>query len=200
VEGCGSIIYDLSSKKLIEQGYIMMPTIKFYHSVLCDDTKNYKEDYENNIINNVLRNDMVVKLVGENIGKKILILTKNVSHGKMFNDLIPNSFHLHGGVGKKKRQEEYEKFKEQVGGVLIATMSIASEGLNIPSLAVIINAGANKGDIKSVQMLGRVLRMVEGKKEALYIDFLDKGKHTKKHSKARYNIFIEEGHNIEVIN
>jgi len=80
---------------------------------------------------------------------------------------------------------------------MVATLSIASEGLNIPDLDVIINASGNAGDVKSIQVLGRVLRKIEGKKEALYIDFLDAGKYTKQHSRKRYKIFEKEGYQLE---
>jgi len=196
--GVGSSLFKLSAKELIDKGYIMLPTIHFY-DIPCtsfDDDK-YMDDYENNIVNNEIRNTVIKDLsITDYANKKILILTKKVAHGKMLSELIPNSFHLHGSVAKKLREEKYNEFVMEKGKVLIATLSIASEGLNIPDLDVIINAAANKGDVKSIQVLGRVLRKIEGKKEAVYIDFMDEGKHTKKHSRARMSTFKNEGYEI----
>jgi len=90
-----------------------------------------------------------------------------------------------------------DDFKKSNTGVLIATLSIASEGLDIPDLDIIVNASGNKADVKSIQTIGRVLRKIEGKTTGYYIDFIDTGKHTRKHSRQRALTLENEGHAIE---
>ena len=87
-------------------------------------------------------------------------------------------------------------FKACKSGILIMTQSIAAEGLDIPDLDIIINAAANKGDVKSIQVLGRVLRIFGGKSEAKYIDFVDAGYHTSGHSLQRMEAFRKQGHTV----
>jgi len=199
-EQVGPIIYDLSAKRLIQMGYLMLPKIIFYRNLSYGLDGTYLDDYKNNIVENIGRNDKIIDLVNnEHNGKKIIILTKSVEHGQALSEQIPNSFHLHGSINKKVRDVDFNKFKQSNGGVMVATLSIASEGLDIPNLDIIINAGANQGDVKSTQILGRVLRKLESKKEALYLDFLDGGKYTNKHSIKRYNLFKNEGYDVELI-
>lgn len=199
-EGVGQVVFKLDAKQLVDEGRLMRPTIYFEHVHGVDDgVHEYSDDYTENIVENEKRNDRIVKIVEDNMDKKILILTKQVEHGSILTDMIAKSrdvFHLHGSVPAKERKEQYDVFKKSRIGVLVATVSIASEGLDIPDLDIIINASANKGDVKSIQILGRVLRNFEGKEHAIYWDFFDRGKYTRHHSRARYKAFKSQGYEI----
>ena len=77
-----------------------------------------------------------------------------------------------------------------------AVMEIKSERVDIKKLGCILNAAANKGDVNSIQIIGRCVRQIEGKKDAYYIDFSDHGVHTRRHSRARVEAFRNEGHEV----
>lgn len=197
----GDIIYKITSKELIEQGHLVMPEINFIR--LKDDDfeqpKEYFEEYVESIVENCLRNRDILRICCDNRDEKIMILTKSVEHGKIIKSCLLDSFHIHGTSTKKSRETSYKKFKKGKSGVLIITSSIGAEGLDIPDLDIIINAGANKGDVKSIQILGRALRKSDGKTTAKYYDFVDIGKSTYKHSMARMKIFRSEGYKINII-
>lgn len=201
-EGVGRTFYTVDKTHLINEGYIMRPVINFLKvpsSSVKVYTDSYHADYEESVVNNEKRNELIIDLVERLKGKKIMILVKMVDHGKMLMEQIPNSFYLHGSLSKKQRDEKYDEFVNGDLKVMIATMSIASEGLNIPNLDVIINVGANKGDVKSLQVLGRVMRVFDGKKKAEYWDFIDAGKYTKAHSNARCRLFRQEEYEVNII-
>ena len=61
------------------------------------------------------------------------------------------------------------------------------------------NAAANKGDVKTIQVLGRVLRRLKGKKDAYYYDFIDESRFFRLASYARKKALLKEGHTVEVI-
>ena len=90
------------------------------------------------------------------------------------------------------------EFKNGDLNVLISTVSIWAEGLDMSSLNVIINASANKGDIRTVQMLGRVLRTLDGKENAHYYDFIDESRFFRLASYARKTALLKEGHAVKV--
>jgi len=197
----GEVIYKITAKELIEQGYLMRPEIKFIEYTKFDrgTFKTYSEEYDNYIINNGLRHNKIIDIIDESIDKKILILTKSIEHGKELNEIIKDSVHIHGSTHKRTRTIKYNEFVKSNKGVLILTHSIGAEGLDIPDLDIIINAAANKGDVKSIQILGRVLRKSKDKKKAIYYDFIDHSKNTYKHSLARMKVFKKEGHNVEIV-
>lgn len=194
----GDVIYKCKTQDLIKLGFLVKPTINFIKLKGYDIfSKNYHEDYNFNIVNNDQRNLKIINFCKENIDKKILILTKQVLHGKYLNEKIVGSKHIHGT--SKKRKSVMDDFRHNKFRILIGTLSIFSEGIDLPNLDVIINASANKGDVKSIQVLGRVLRTFGNKNTALYLDFLDTGKYTSSHSQDRIMAFKEQGHNMNYV-
>jgi len=210
----GPHIYDLSSKILIENGWLMKPQIMFYSGFmderlieefenkskegLINETDKYLPFYKNFIMGNWRRNELIVKLAQEN--EKVLILVKLVEHGKLLEQLIPNSRYLYGETITEDRKDIMEKFASGEIKVLISTISIFSEGIDLPALSTVINAAANRGNVKTIQILGRILRRLEGKTNAKYIDFIDESRFFKNASYARRRILRNEGHDVEVIN
>jgi len=207
--------FDLSSKKLIEMDWLIKPQIKFIDSYinkeeikeleknaktgLINETPNYSNYYNKFITQNKKRNAVILNIVNKNKDKKILILVKLIEHGELLESTISGSKYLHGSVSKNDRKTMFDDFFIGKINVLISTISIFAEGIDIPSLDMVINASGNKGDVKTVQVLGRVLRKMEGKKNAQYIDFMDGSRFFRGASLARKKILEREGHDIEVI-
>lgn len=195
----GPVIYSIKAEELIEQGYLMRPKIIFYElSNEVDKSIDYNYDYSENIVNNEERNNKIIDVCKENTHRKILILVKHIKHGEELNEKIDGSIFVNGQIEKNSRKIFMKSFKDCSEGVLITTLSIASEGLDIPDLDMVINASANKSDVKSTQILGRILRKIEGKKDAVYIDFIDGGKFGKKHTKRRISVFKDDGYEVEI--
>ncbi len=211
----GYKIFDLSSKKLIEKGWLIKPRIVFIKDYidkdnaveiinktkegLINETLNYQRCYASFIAQNHYRNLVVYELAKINKGKKVLILTKLIEHGQILEQMIEGSKHLYGSTNKDDRKEMFDEFINGKLNVLISTISIFSEGIDIPVLDVIINAGANRGSVKTIQMLGRILRKLEGKTNATYYDFMDEQQFFRMASLARKRTLFKEGHDIEVI-
>ena len=75
--------------------------------------------------------------------------------------------------------------------ILIST--VVNEGVNIPSMDVIIMAGGGKSNKLTVQRVGRALRKAEGKETAKIIDFYDNDNGILlRHSKARLKTYRKE--------
>jgi len=198
----GNIIYNMPADKLIERGFLEKPIIKFleYNAIKYLDTAfesedKYAEYYKKGIVNNPIRNSLIVDIVKKNPDKKTLILVKLIEHGDLLEMMIPNSKYLHGSTKKSERKEIFDEFINGDRNILISTINIAAEGLDIPALNVVINAAGNKSDIKTIQVLGRVIRKLKGK-TAQYIDFNDRFKFLDKASYGRILALRREGHDV----
>ena len=213
----GNIIHKISSEELIADGWLMKPKIIFIKGFMSEDaikaadrlahsegfineTDKYAAMYDSFIKNNEERNDVIRSIVDKNKGKKILILTKLIDHGMSLNISIPNSVHLYGETPKKEREKMFEDFTKGDVNVMVSTISCMSEGVDIPKLDIIFNAASNKGDVKTIQAIGRVLRLNKNKENAYYFDFLDEGKFLKQASWARKKALQKQGHDIKIIN
>jgi len=209
----GDVFYSINSQTLIDKELLVRPTVTFIENYmpkdkiaiteqecktgLLNETPKYANFYEGFIEKNKWRNDEIKSLVNRHPNKKILILTKLIEHGKTLQLLVPNSKHLYGDTPKEERKKMFDDFKSGTKNILISTLSIFAEGIDIPTLDIIINAGANRGDIKTIQVLGRVLRTMDGKDKAYYYDFMDESRFFRLASLARKKALRDEGHNVQ---
>jgi len=211
---CGYKCYQVNANELITDGWLIKPKIKFLKvnldkeevkdkiqktkSGLINESDNYMLFYEEFISKNDKRNELVKKIVDDNKGKKILILTKLINHGETLSNLT-NGVHLFGETKSIERTQMMNEFKSGEKNVLVSTIGIFSEGIDLPHLDIIINASANKGDVKTIQILGRVLRKNENKDVGEYYDFIDDSRFFKNASLSRVRIFKKEEHNVEIL-
>lgn len=200
----GSRIVDISATKLINEGYLVKPIIKFvrvpqYHKAL---KKNYQSVYRTYICENDVRNNLIVdyteKLV--KLGYKPLVLYNSVKHGEILQGLISKkvSCVLLSGKDKmevrKKAKQDIESGEIQV----IIASKIFDIGVDIPALSGLIVAGSGKSSVRALQRIGRVIRPYKGKKQAAIVDFIDQTHYLKKHSQARKKIYsLEEGFDVK---
>lgn len=149
----------------------------FSYCMLNDDgTFNY-----NNLVDYIAfdekRNETicekVVELAKQN--RKQLILCLRVDQCKLLNEMLQekgvNSVLLVGKVSDKKRKEILEqKIDWQV---IVATVSLAKEGLDVVDLDTLhlVSCLANKSD--TVQSVGRIERVKEGKNDPVVYDYVD---------------------------
>jgi len=153
----------------------------------------YANIYKQAIIENSHRNNKIVELAERFIksGRKILILVKQIKHGKMLENLIHESIFMYGETGKKKRKAHLDKMRKGEPQITIASV-IFDEGIDVRPLDTLILAGGGKSPTRALQRIGRILRPYEGKKGAIAVDFMDNCKYMQSHSKKRLSIYRTE--------
>jgi len=208
----GDVVYRLDSKTLIQDGFLQRPEITFVSYDLPEHVKNELEEkaskgtineekdyikyYEQFVKNDVVRNNVIHTITRKHYNDNVLIVVKLVEHGKYLESLIEGSKYIHGSTNKTDRDTILQEFKNGQQKTVISTISIFAEGVNIPSLDVVINASANAGFVKTIQLLGRVLRKNAGKNAAYYYDLDDTINFFKYASYKRMKAFRKEGHSI----
>jgi len=205
IDACfGKCIVDISASFLIKKGFLIKPTIFFSKIDNMRGMRNttYANVYKKAIVENEARNAQIVNLATRyyDSGRKILILVKQIAHGKLLEKLVPNSIFMHGGTGKKKREKHLDIMRKGLPQITIASV-IFDEGIDCKPLDTLILAGGGKSPTRALQRIGRILRPYPGKKDAIAIDFMDNCKYMQGHSSKRASIYeTEEEFNIEVIN
>jgi len=212
----GDIIYNMATDELIKKGFLVPPQINFIQNYmdrelismweqecqtgLINETKDFNKYYNRFVVDNEFRNNKVLEIINKNNEKKILVLVKLIRHGEMIQQLIPGSKFLYGGSNKQERKQMFEEFVKSENKVLISTIPIWSEGIDCQSLDLIINAGANVSSIRTIQMLGRTLRLNKEKTTAYYYDFIDETRFFKLASLKRIRTLKKEGHEVLIHN
>lgn len=143
----------------------------------------------NDLIQNQERNVQIVRDIEEiyyvNKDRKMLVLSDRVEHLKKLKELIlKDAPYLEGKVkqlmalsnSKKAREERRQVLKDLNDGkinVVLATYSLAKEGLDVPNLNYVVFASPQKDETTVTQSAGRVGRKAEGKEYGVVIDYVD---------------------------
>lgn len=120
--------------------------------------------------NNETRNNIIIDNVFReyNNGKKQMILCHRVSQVIDLCNKIGTFAKAVAITGKVK-----QKNREFDGDVIIATYSLAKEGLDIPSLDVLHLATPQKNASTTEQSVGRIERNIDGKQTPICYDYVD---------------------------
>jgi len=198
VEGIlGPKLIDISASELIAKGVLAQPIIKFVEVPKEKISGPYQTIYKNFIIENLNRNSLILENTKKLIekGYKILVLFKNIKHGKILSDMFKLNnikFKMLSGHDSLETREDVKKSIYQGEIDVILASTIFDIGVDIKCLSALILAGGGKSYVKALQRIGRVIRSYPGKKFAAIVDFYDDIKYLKTHSNDRCKIYMTE--------
>ncbi len=199
----GFPIVEYSTEWLTENGYLTPTKCFFIKSDFETEyhTEGYHDAYAVHITHNKERNNLIKDIVDNNKDKKILILTKLIEHGILLENKISGSILITSQTNKDLRKNKFQEYRENKFNILIGSAQIFSQGISVDNLDIIINAGANKSDIMTIQSIGRCMRKNENKEFAYYYDFMDENeRYFRLASNQRQSILKDFGHEIVYVN
>lgn len=181
------------SVKIIKLDYNNKP-IRVKGSI--DPTENYRNELQF-LSYNTFRNK-VIQTSCNNFKNNVLILLNNIDHGQHLYDQLSTNlkdkqvFFIRGEVEVEERDKVKEIMENHNNVVCIAISSIFSTGVNIKNLHMILFAAGGKSFIRTVQSIGRGLRLNENKDELVILDIADKLEYGMEHSNKRKEIYNNE--------
>lgn len=196
----GNVLYSAGVDTLVDEN-ILVPVnvygLDFSHrGAAYPDSKTYNGLYTHAVSQNDARNQLVISsaLSAYNAGKNVLIAVTRVEHGKLLEAALQQILSrvevkfVYGADDTATRDHLLSSFGAGRLPILISTL--VKEGIDIPSLDVVISARAESSRISTIQLMGRCMRSCPGKKCATYIDVMDRQhKWLGRHSKVRMSIF-----------
>ena len=171
--GIDQICYQISPRRLFDYGCIIEPTLTryesekfpsvFFNDVSVQEFARYilqksKTDFNKTLV-------CVFRVEEVNLLYDAIIQELPLIEG---HSLIEEDIHFAYG-GMDTSIDFYEKFNEQVSGILVATSSLVGEGLNLPSLDSVYITYQSKSIVHLLQIAGRALRHDVGKDKATII-------------------------------
>jgi superfamily II DNA or RNA helicase len=123
------------------------------------------------------RNNLIIDEISKDIdsGHFTLILSDRVKHNKfLYENLKRKGFNVILIIGENRKENNWEDIQsdETLQGI-IATSSIASEGLNIPRLSSLHLPCPSSNLPRLKQKIGRIRRVYPGKKFPVVRDYVD---------------------------
>ena len=113
-------------------------------------------------------------------------------------------FFVYGGVEALDREKIRSIVEKEDNAIIVASYGTFSTGINIRNLHNIVFSSPTKSKIRSLQSIGRGLRIGDNKTEATLYDIADdltynkKKNYTLEHISNRINIYNEEDFNYEI--
>jgi len=181
----GPIIFEFGINKAAEKDVLAKPRVKLIKAQYppdLRDMRDYHTVYYHGIVNNKSRNRQAIEIIRDCVARdeSILVFVNKIEHGNNLLEIADEVGLELGFVQGSSTTEVRERVKHELktGGMkAVVATSVWKEGINIPSLNNILNAGGGKSEIQTLQNVGRGLRITEDKKTIVIYDFFDSGHH-----------------------
>jgi len=193
----GRRIIDISARKLIDDGFLVEPHIRFLAPTPYPrKSGKYQTIYSRYITQNDQRNGMIVKGATKMVEQGFipLVLFHSIRHGEILheqlNQNVPTA--LLSGKDSTKVREKIKGDLEDGKIKCIAASKIFDIGVDLPILSGLVIASAGKSSVRALQRIGRVIRPFPGKKLSAVIDFADQAPYLSDHADVRRKIYETE--------
>lgn len=199
----------VKTKTLIEQKHLSEFEINClilkYPESVCQVVKGFSyQDEIQFLISNEQRNNFIRNLADSLMGNTLILYTYVDKHGKILFDLIKEKsynrkvFFVSGDTDVMDREQVRHLTEKENDAIIVASYGTFSTGINIRNLHNIIFASPTKSRIRSLQSIGRGLRLGDNKEKATLYDIADDLRYksytnfTLKHYEERIKMYSEE--------
>lgn len=186
-----------TTKELIDTGKLSQFKIKAlilkHEEIYCSQLKKskYKEEIDF-LVSNHERNKFIRNLTLSLNGNTLILYQLVEKHGKVLYDMISSKcqdrkvFFIHGGISAEDRELVRSITEKENNAIIVASYGTFSTGINIRNLHNIVFASPSKSKIRTLQSIGRGLRLGDNKEMATLFDIADDLTH-----KSRKNFTLE---------
>lgn len=200
----GPVVHNLESRELQERGILADCDIT---CVRLEDNSAFLSytDEVNYLSGNTERLDFVSSLLSNIVTTKnnTLVLVNRIATGEYLEqrlkDMGRDCIFLDGSIKSTKRFDEYRSINTTNNKILIATVQIASTGLDIPRLFNLVLLDIGKSFVRVIQSIGRGLRLGKDKNHVDVFDIHSTTPHSRKHFNDRLHYYDEKGFKFKVL-
>lgn len=207
-----------TTKELMDKGQISKFKIKClildYDKEISKAIKKFKyQDEIKFLVANKKRNDFI-KNLALSLEKTSIVLVNYIEHGQEIYNALMNSkylngrsvYYIFGAIEGTERERIRQIVETEQNAIIIASSAIMSTGVSIKNLHNIIFAISGKSRIRTLQSIGRVLRLHIDKDFATLYDIVDNlsyknhKNYTLRHFLERIKMYNEEKFDYKLIN
>jgi superfamily II DNA or RNA helicase len=127
-------------------------------------------------------------------GHKVLVVSARTGLLERCHELTPNSVCVIGST--KLRDEAIQQIKDNTASILYGSINIFSEGISVNELSCLVLATPLNNEPLLEQLIGRVIRKLEGKIEPVIVDIQLIGKTVANQAQLRKAYYLKQGYNI----
>lgn len=198
----GGIIHKTESAELRARGYLADATIRMVRVEQGTSAPTWQGIYGECVVRSKVRNQAVTAMA-EKAAKPALVFVSQTKQGATLLSMVRGAGMRAEFVwGEDDTEERRKAIADLVAGRLdvIVCSNVFAQGVDIPSLASVVNGAGGQSVILTLQRLGRATRVTEDKKTFECWDVLDDGnRYLAKHGRARRDTYEREGFKVEIL-
>lgn len=202
--GIGHVAHTLGSKELQDKGILAKCDISCIKLIDDSEFRFFADELEY-LSTNVDRLNFIGTLIHNIVQSQgnTLVLVNRIKCGEYLESVIKqlgsDCIFLDGSVKSKDRFREYESIKTENNKCIIATSQIAATGLSIDRLFNVVLLDYGKSFVKSIQSIGRGLRLGRDKDHCNIFDIFSTTRFSKKHFNDRIHYYNSKEFNFKVL-
>ena len=132
-------------------------------------------------------------------GHKVLVVSDRVHFLKRCANLVGDkAVSITGDMNFEERENAMKQIKTDKN-ILFGTQSIFSEGISLNELSCLVLGTPVNNEPLLTQLIGRVVRKMDGKRQPVVVDINLKGKTAARQANARMGYYIREGYEVAVL-
>ena len=132
-------------------------------------------------------------------GHKVLVVSDRVAFLKACANLCGDkAVSITGDMELTEREEVMDEIKENKN-ILFGTQSIFSEGISLNDLSCLVLGTPINNEPLLTQLIGRVIREKEGKRQPVIVDIHLKGKTAARQANARLGYYIKQNYEVNIL-
>lgn len=192
----GPVIYEKNSKELRDEGFLSNVSVKMV-KLLHGKVKNMQFNEELEFVyNSDKRNEVIQKLAAKLKGNT-LVLVNHLEHGRNLRDILGQvegkvTHFIEGETALEDRGNIIASISENSNLIIVAMSKIFATGINAPNIHNLLFVAGGKAFIRTVQGIGRGLRLHPSKTKLTIVDIYDSLKYSERHAELRKEIYDDE--------
>lgn len=205
----GPIIYERNSYELrqdnyvsdvkvqiLQLSYVSEPKYIRYPGEQLQPTDRYRREFDF-IIHNNFRNNVIGSLCNK-LDRNGLIMVDYIEHGEILQRHLQQKcpdkrvYFIRGDVDVDSRDKVKRIMEEEDNVIVVAISKIFSTGINIKNLHYILFGSGGKAKIKTIQSIGRGLRLHKNKSKLIIFDIADNLQYGMQHLQKRIKLYEKE--------
>ncbi len=196
----GGVVAAVPAHELVEKRWLCPLDIRFTPVRITGEMTElrFTTVYRRFVVENDDRNRLVAAdaRAHAQAGETVLVLVNQVDHGHRLLALLPpDTAFAHGEVPRRELARLVADFASGARRLLVATTGLFAEGVNIEGTSCIVYAAGLRSRTRTLQAVGRGMRLAPGKDRCLYQDYLDQDDLGRllAHSRRRRDVLAEAG-------
>ena len=204
----GPVISKLAASTLQDQGVLANCHVNIIQLQDKVEYKEYQTELKFLVSDDTRMTEIAKQIAQVNRTGNTLVLVDRIEAGEILQRKLSSFFSLlkdapdckfvSGGTKSTARTEAYDEIATSDNNIIIATYGVAAVGINIPRLFNVVLIEPGKSFVRTIQSIGRGLRMASDKDFVQITDITSSCKFSKRHLTQRKAFYKEANYPFDV--